>query len=105
MLYYKRKRPNRAEIASCGVTNSERKMLPPTNTAHSNRMKANRASAATSREKKRKYLENLEEIVKELSATANKLRHENHFWRSLYEKEDDIGDFTFVTLLRACEHF
>ena len=72
--------------------------------ANARRMKANRASAATSRNKKRKYVECLEKTIQELSAVVETLSAENVFWRNIYMKEDG-ADSSFTTLLTACEIF
>ena len=47
------------------------------------RMQRNRESAATSRERKRKYIAYLEEQVCQLERTVDVLQTENSFWRSL----------------------
>jgi len=47
------------------------------------RMLRNRASAATSRERKRKYIAHLEDQVDELTRVVQTLRSENAFWKDL----------------------
>jgi len=64
------------------------------------RMQRNRESAATSRERKRKYVTYLEQQVGELERTVELLRNENWFWRSL-----EIDKYDPTCPLLVCEWF
>ena len=64
------------------------------------RMQRNRQSAATSRERKRKYIADLEAHIAHLEHNVKLLRDENWFWRSL---ELDAYDATCP--LMVCEWF
>ena len=77
---------------------------PPTPTAHrqemtaeekaERRMRRNRASAATSRERKRKYIEELENAVSSLEEQVVALYEENRLWQSLELPPLDDGTLT-----------
>ena len=73
--------------------------LPPLSKAEA-RMQRNRESAATSRERKRKYVTYLEQQVGELERTVELLRNENWFWRSL-----EIDKYDPTCPLLVCEWF
>lgn len=64
------------------------------------RMQRNRASAATSRERKRKYVSYLEQQVCELERTVELLRQENWFWKSL-----EVDKYDPTCPLWVCEWF
>lgn len=57
------------------------------------RMARNRASAATSRERKRKYIEELEDMVGQLEGQVFALYEENRLWQSLELPPLDDGAF------------
>ena len=73
--------------------------LPPLSKQEA-RMQRNRDSAATSRERKRKYVTYLEQQVGELERTVELLRNENWFWRSL-----EIDKYDPTCPLLVCEWF
>ena len=54
------------------------------------RMQRNRESAATSRDRKRKYISDLENQVLELTRTVQTLRQESDFWKLLDLKPEKI---------------
>ena len=64
------------------------------------RMYRNRQSAATSRERKRKYVTYLEQQVSELERTVELLRQENWFWKSL-----EVDKYDPTCPLWVCEWF
>ena len=64
------------------------------------RMQRNRQSAATSRDRKRKYVSYLEQQVNELERTVTLLRNENWFWRSL-----EVDKYDPTCPLWVCEWF
>ncbi len=64
------------------------------------RMQRNRESAATSRERKRKYIAELEQQVNMLECTVQQLQHENGFWRSL-----EIDTYDPTCPLLVCDWF
>ena len=72
---------------------------PPLNKRET-RMQRNRQSAATSRERKRKYITYLEQQVGELERTVELLRNENWFWRSL-----EVDKYDPTCPLWVCEWF
>ena len=63
-------------------------------------MQRNRESAATSRERKRKYVAYLEQHVDELERKVELLRNENWFWRSL-----EVDKYDPTCPLWVCEWF
>jgi hypothetical protein len=64
------------------------------------RMQRNRESAATSRERKRKYVSYLEQQVCQLERSVELLRQENWFWRSL-----EVDKYDPTCPLWVCEWF
>jgi hypothetical protein len=85
------------------LANAPAPVLPPLNMPrdkNKTRMQRNRESAATSRERKRKYIEYLEQQVGELERTVGMLADENWFWRSL-----EIDKYDPTCPLMVCEWF
>jgi len=73
--------------------------MPPLS-KHERRMQRNRESAATSRERKRKYVSYLEQQVCQLERSVELLRQENWFWRSL-----EVDKYDPTCPLWVCEWF
>ena len=81
------------DIESADDDDDERRTVDDKNlmsARHMRRMQRNRESAATSRNRKRKYIEDLEHQVLELKRTVQTLKEESDFWQLLDLKPEKI---------------
>lgn len=89
------RRPSRAETPPPLSTDSDSPSFEEMTAEEKaqRRMARNRASAAVSRERKRKYVEELEEMVSQLEGQVVALYEENRLWQSLELPPLDDGTF------------
>ncbi len=84
-----------AEVGQEGAS-SPRTPTSPEDAKKHQRMLRNRQSAATSRERKRKYIQDLEDRVDELTKVVRTLQEENKLMRFLDLRHEECATLSFL---------